>query len=84
VPTHDEQRIRNTHYSRITCNDPGCPGQVRHVDSPSRLRRHTRGNEAAVANYSRPFIPGRPADRAGARQPWRIQLSDGSDSGGAD
>jgi putative phosphoribosyl transferase len=45
VPAHDEQRIRNTHYSRITCNETCCPGQVRHVDSANaHSRRHARGN----------------------------------------
>jgi hypothetical protein len=118
VAAHDEQRIRNTHYSRITCNGPGCPGHVRHVDSeryaiptrecrplgPARAvgagerpvttagslhnanfyinssdahcRRHTRGNRAV-----RPAIP----RAAGlADQPWRIQLSGGSDPEGAE
>ena len=32
VPAHDEQRVRNTHCTRITCNEPGCPGSVQDVD----------------------------------------------------
>ena len=45
VPSHDEQRVRNTHYNRITCNERGCPGNVRHVDGAKRhIRRHTRRN----------------------------------------
>ena len=49
VSTDDKQRVRNTHYSRITCNGPGCPGQVRHVDSANaHSRRHECGNRAAL------------------------------------
>jgi len=48
VPTHDEQRIRNTHYNRITCNGLDCPGSVRHVDGANgHIRAHTRGNRPA-------------------------------------
>ena len=55
VPSHDEQRVRNTHYNRITCNEAGCPGNVRHVDGAERhIRRHTRRNVAV-----RVAIPGR-------------------------
>jgi hypothetical protein len=55
VPSHDEQRVRNTHYARITCNGSDCPGGVRHVDgAKAHIRRHTRGNVRALA-----AIPGR-------------------------
>jgi putative phosphoribosyl transferase len=63
VPAHDEQRVRNTHYSRITCYGPRCPGQVRHVDNPGCLvRRHTCGN------LGRPGAI--PASALGAPRPW--------------
>ena len=108
VPTHDEQRIRNTHDSRITCNGSGCPGQVRHVDSAGgHTLGHVGGNRVALGPIPRPSDKahtsqvrprgcvragvGRPLLRAGwnypraqARQPWRIQLSGGSDSEGTD
>ena len=59
VPPHDEQRVRNTHYARITCNGSDCPGGVRHVDgAKAHIRRHTRGNVRAVA-----AIPGRYGER---------------------
>ena len=49
MSTDDEQRVRNTHYSRITCNGPGCPGQVRHVDSAhAHSGRHGWANRAAA------------------------------------
>ena len=73
MPSHDEQRVRNTHESRITCNEPDCPGTVRHVDGPAvRFGWHTDGNPppaaaipaAASARRSRlarfragPFVP---------------------------
>ena len=58
VPAPDEQRVRNTHESRITCNEPDCPGSVRHVDgAKGHIRRHTRGNMPALA-----AIPGRLLD----------------------
>src|SRR5262249_52755036 len=54
VPAPDEQRVRNTHEARITCNKPGCPGSVRHVDGAlGHVRRHTRGNMAGPPGYSR-------------------------------
>jgi putative phosphoribosyl transferase len=50
VPSHDEQRVRNTHESRITCNEPDCPGTVRHVDGPAvRIGWHTDGNPPPAA-----------------------------------
>ncbi len=63
MPSHDEQRVRNAHYARITCNGPPCPGSVRHVDgAKGHIRRHTRGNMPAPA-----LIPGlalaEPAER---------------------
>lgn len=66
MSTDDEQRVRNSHYNRITCNGPGCPGGVQHVDSvDARSGRHTAGNRAA-----RQAIPG----AADAR--WRSALTD--------
>src|SRR5262249_50447445 len=60
VPAPDEQRVRNTHEARITCNDPGCPGSVRHVDSrEGHIRRHTRGNVPGRDPYS-PLASGPP------------------------
>src|SRR5437763_7332249 len=54
VTAPDEQRVRNTHESRITCNEPGCPGSVQHVDGAKGLiRRHTRGNMPDRRSYSR-------------------------------
>src|SRR5216684_5386307 len=55
VPSHDEQRVRNTHYARITCNGAACPGSVRHVDGAKRhIRRHTTGNQPAAAAIPAP------------------------------
>jgi hypothetical protein len=31
VTSHDEQRVRNTHLSRITYFGPVCPAEARHV-----------------------------------------------------
>src|SRR5712691_11624090 len=54
VPPHDEQRVRNTHDARITCNGSGCPGSVRHVDgAKGQIRRHTRGNRPALSAIPR-------------------------------
>jgi hypothetical protein len=88
MPPHDEQRVRGHHFSRITRSRPGCPGQFRHVDSPDgHMRRHTRGNRPIPRSI--PAVPGarfrrvrlgpcaRP--RQVRDQPWRIQLSGGSD-----
>ena len=48
MSTDDEQRVRNSHYNRITCNGPCCPGDVQHADSAgARSGRHTAGNRAA-------------------------------------
>src|SRR5690242_21404203 len=70
VPSHDEQRVRNTHESRITCNEPDCPGTVRHVDGAGdRVRRHTRGNVPPAAPIPgtgpgrRPSALAEPAER---------------------
>jgi len=50
VPSHDEQRVRNTHEARITCNEPDCPGTVRHVDGlVVRIGWHTDGNLSSAA-----------------------------------
>ena len=50
MATHDEQRVRNAHYNRITCNVPNCPGSVRNVDgAKGHIRRHTAGNMPAPA-----------------------------------
>ena len=50
MPSHDEQRVRNTHEARITCNVPACPGAVRYVDgSVVRIRKHTRANRPSAA-----------------------------------
>jgi hypothetical protein len=66
MSTDDEQRVRNSHYNRITCNGPGCPGHVRHVDSvDAHSGRHTAANRAA-----RQAIPG----AVSARQ--RLALAD--------
>jgi hypothetical protein len=57
VPTHDEQRVRNSHYDSITCNDLECPGNVRHVDGPKRhIRRHAVGNMRARAAIPAPYV----------------------------
>jgi hypothetical protein len=54
VPAPDEQRVRNTHEARITCNEPDCPGSVRHVDgAKGHIRGHTRGNVPGSGSYSR-------------------------------
>ena len=54
VTAPDEQRVRNTHEARITCNEPDCPGSVRHVDGAwGHIRRHTRGNVPGPGRYSR-------------------------------
>src|SRR2546423_15307615 len=43
VTAPDEQRGRNTHESRITCNEPDCPGSVQHVDgAKGHILRPTR------------------------------------------
>src|SRR5690348_1600760 len=74
VTAPDEQRVRNTHESRITCNEPDCPGSVRHVDGAKGFsRRHTRGNMASRDGYSRGTCW-----LAWRSQPWRTQLSGGS------
>ena len=45
MPTHDEQRVRNSHCSSITRNDLECPVNVRHVDGAQRhIRRHDGDN----------------------------------------
>src|SRR6185369_6519253 len=60
VTAPDEQRVRNTHEPRITCNEPDCPGSVRHVDSAKgHIRRHTRGNRSRRGGYSRGPLAGR-------------------------
>src|SRR5260370_35077884 len=65
VTAPDEQRVRNTHDARITCNGSGCPGSGRHVDgTKGHSRRHTRGNRHALAAI--------PWSRD---QPWPSQLS---------
>ena len=73
MPSHDEQRVRNTHYARITCNGPDCPGTVRHVDGAAgQIRGHTRGN-----------MPRRPSPVIGpGSSALADQLSGGSRSGG--
>jgi hypothetical protein len=54
VTAPDEQRVRNTHESRITCNEPDCPGSVQHVDgAKGHIRGHTRGNMPGRGGYSR-------------------------------
>ena len=67
VSTDDEQWVRNTHYSRITCNGPGCPGQFRHVDSANaNRRRHECGNRAgpqAIPGTARGSALADPAER---------------------
>src|SRR6476619_5862854 len=74
VTAPDEQRVRNTHEPRITCNEPDCPGSVRHVDSAKgHIRRHMRGNMPRPAGYSRTSY-----------QPWRSQVRDGSAVAAAD
>jgi catalase len=78
VPTHDEQRVRYSHYNSITCNDPECPISVRHVDG---AERHIRGNMRVLAAIPAWCYRRRPARTARGRyQPWRIQLSGGSDA----
>jgi hypothetical protein len=55
VPARDEQRIRNTHCSRITCNGRDCPGRVRNVDSvDGRTLGHTPGNRAGPVSIPAP------------------------------
>ena len=47
MPAHDEQRVRNSHYARITCNGYGCPGSVRDMDGAERyIRAHAPANRA--------------------------------------
>jgi len=56
VPTHDEQRVRYSHFNSITCNDLECPGNVRHVDGAKRhIRRHAVGNMRARAAIPAPY-----------------------------
>ena len=67
MPSHDEQRVRNTHESRITCNEPGCPGTVRYVDGPAvRIGWHTDGNLPSAA-----AIPAPASVLAGPAEPGR-------------
>jgi hypothetical protein len=65
VPSHDEQRVRNTHEARITCNEPDCPGTVRHVDGPvGQIGWHTDGNlPPAVAIPALAPVLADPAER---------------------
>jgi hypothetical protein len=91
VPSHDEERVRNTHCIRITCNGPDCPGSVRYVDgAKGHIRRHTCGNKTQATTYSLviPLLsrspPGRFRGSSLVRgQPWRSQLSGGSDAASA-
>jgi len=67
VPTHDEQRVRNTHCSSITCRDLECPVNVRHVDGAQRhIRRHDGGNMRVRA-----AIPAPCCSRCCSRRPAR-------------
>jgi catalase len=86
VPTHDEQRVRYSHYNSITCNDPECPVNVRHVDGSSRhIRSHAGGNTRVPAAIPAPCFPAAPsAGRRGQYQPCRTQLSGDSDADSAD
>ncbi len=72
VPAHDEQRVRNTHCNRITCNEPGCPGNVRHVDGPKRhIRGHAGTNvrvRVAIPGGDHEFSPGGPSSAAPRRR----------------
>jgi hypothetical protein len=61
VPTHDEQRVRNTHCNRITCNGPICPGTVHHLDGAAgHVSGHDDGNRCVPV-----AIPGVGASWAG-------------------
>jgi len=69
VPSHDEQRVRNTHEARITCNEPDCPGTVRHVDgSVVLIRKHTGGNRPPAVPIPGLFALARPGYIPGMRQ----------------
>jgi hypothetical protein len=76
VPSHDEERVRNTHFTTITCNGPDCPGNVRYVDgAKDHIRRHTRGNKGRATAYS-PFSRlGRPVWVSPSRFP-RLALAE--------
>ena len=84
MPTHDEQRVRNTHCSSITCRDLECPVNVRHVDGAQRhIRRHDGGNMRVRAAIPRSRSFSAPPVRDGlGYQPCRTQLSGGSDCAG--
>jgi hypothetical protein len=86
VPTHDEQRVRNSHCNSITCNDPNVQCNVRHVDGAKRhIRRHAGGNMGVLAAIPRSRSFSAPPVRDGlGYQPCRTQLSGGSDADCAD
>ena len=67
VPARDEQRIRNTHYSRITCN-----GRAVQETSSMRTERtlalgHMRGNRVGPASIPRVPAAYAPGHRACCR-----------------
>ena len=86
MPTHDEQRVRNSHCNSITRNDLECPVNVRYVDGSQRhIRRHDGGNMRVRATIPAPRCSRRPTrGAAGRHQPCRTQLSGGSDADCAD
>jgi hypothetical protein len=69
VPAHDEQRVRYSHCISITCNEPECPVNVRHVDSGCDIRGHERGNMRVVAAIPASYNPPPARDGRGGISP---------------
>jgi hypothetical protein len=58
VAARHEERVRNGHVNRITCNGPGCPGGVRYMDGAAP---HSGASYRSVISggIAMPTCPGR-------------------------